>query len=211
MRTKLPTKSELMEHIKSHRSYKLCKKYAVNQCGPQSECRYQHSILPPGVHICYKCGVISSSKTDIMKHIKSSHGTEICFNFLLNKCEFINCMFSHSISSAQYVENIPEREMALPSAPNDDSTTDTVAMTELCAQPLINQDFPNLPISRPEVWSQVVAKRQKAQDSVLLNMPQQLQDQTMVVTTQVIQAQLQKMIPQILEAVLAALKSPTPQ
>ena len=125
--------------------------------------------------------------------------------------EISYCMFSPSISSAQDVENIPEREMALPSAPTDNSTTDIMARTEVCAQPLIDQDFPNLPISRPEVWSQAVAKRQKAQDSVPLNMPQQLQDQIMVVTTQVIQAQLQKTISQILEAVLVALKSPTPQ
>ena len=35
---KFQTKSELIDHIKIHKSYKLCKNYAMNNCGPQIEC-----------------------------------------------------------------------------------------------------------------------------------------------------------------------------
>jgi hypothetical protein len=121
---KFQTKGELMEHIKTHISYKTCKKYAVNQWGIQSECRYNHVILPPGVQICFKCGETSESKTDIIKHIKSSHGTEICHNFLLNKCDFKDCMFSHPVTIALNVEKTPEREMETPSAPNEEDFID---------------------------------------------------------------------------------------
>ena len=139
--TKFQTKDELMEHLKSHKSYKPCKRYVENKCGTENECRYKHVILPPGVQVCYKCGVTSSSKTDIMKHIKSSHGTKICHNFLLNKCDFDHCMFSHAIPSEIYVEITPEREMDTPTAPTEEDffnlpTTGPVVRTEPRAQPL---------------------------------------------------------------------------
>ena len=151
-------------------SYKPCKKYAVNKCGVQSECRYSHVILPPGVNVCYKCGVTSSSKTDIMKHIKSSHGTEICHNFLLNKCDFDNCMFSHSISNGLNVEIIPERDMVTPTAPTEEDfvnppTTGPVVRTEPRAQPLTPQ---------VERLSQEEAIRQVAVNQISMHMEQML-------------------------------------
>ena len=111
---KVKNKNDLIAHIKIHKSYKLCKNYAVNKCELESECRYNHDIF---LRICYKCGVKSSSKTDIIKHIKTKHGNETCHNFLLNRCDYQECMFSHERSSAPSVESIPEREMATPSAP----------------------------------------------------------------------------------------------
>ena len=143
--TKFQTKGDLMEHIKTHKSYKPCKKYALNKCDmSENECRYKHVILPPGVHVCYKCGVTSSSKTDIMKHIKSYHGTEICYNFLLNKCDFDNRIFSHAIPNGLNADTTPEREMATPSAPTvedfiDLPTTGPVVRTEPRAQPQTSQ------------------------------------------------------------------------
>jgi hypothetical protein len=168
--TKFQTKDELMTHIKTHMSYKPCKKYAVNKCGVQSECRYSHVILPPGVNVCYKCGVTSSSKTDIMKHIKSSHGTEICHNFLLNKCDFDNCMFSHSISNGLNVEIIPERDMVTPTAPTEEDfvnppTTGPVVRTEPRAQPLTPQ---------VERLSQEEAIRQVAVNQISMHMEHML-------------------------------------
>ena len=134
---KCQTKSVLIEHIKTHKSHKLCKKYAVNKCEESdSECRYKNVILPPGDQICYKCGVTTSSKTDLIKHIKSGHGTEICHNFLANKCDFEKCMFSH----VNPVEKISEREMVTPTAPTEADFVDLppigpVGRTEERAQP----------------------------------------------------------------------------
>ena len=156
---KFQTKGELREHLNTHISYKSCKKYAVNKCGTQSECQYNHVILPPGVHICYKCGVTSESKTDIIKHIKSSHGDEICHNFLLNKFAFDHCMFSHPMTSALNVDRTPEREMETPSAPPEEDfinlpTTGPVVRTE----PRAEQEQET---ARPVLWSSLVAQGPK--------------------------------------------------
>ena len=138
------TKSELIDHIKMHKSYKPCKNYALNKCGSESECRYGHVILPPGLDICYKCGVTSSSKTDMIKHIKAKHGNEICHNFLLKRCEFQTCMFSHRSDNTPSVVRISEREMVTPSAPTESDfvdlpTTGPVVRTEERAHPVTPQ------------------------------------------------------------------------
>ena len=184
---KFQTKGELIDHIKIHKSYKLCRNYALNKCGPQSECRYQHTILPPGVHICYKCGITSSSKTDIIKHVKILHGNEMCHNFLLNKCDFQNCMFSHKSSHAQNVEKVSKQEMLTPSAPTE-------------------TDFVNLPITGP-----VVRTEERAQPQTLLEeqlSPQQ-QETIRQETVRIITMHMEQMLPQILSQITQAMTKKT--
>ena len=185
---KFKTKSELLDHIKVHKSYKLCKNYALNKCGPESECRYKHMILPPGVHICYKCGVTSASKTDIMRHIRAKHGDEICHNFILNRCEYQSCMFSHNTSSAPSVEKIPERVMVTPSAP-------------------LEANFGNLSTIGP-----VVGTEERAQPHMEGLSPQQ-QEMIKQVAVKQITMYMEQMLPQILAQITDSLtkKTPAPQ
>ena len=184
---KVQTKSELIDHIKIHKSYKLCKNYAMNNCGPQIECRYQHTILPPGLHICYKCGVTSPSKTDIMKHIKSKHGNEICHNFLRNRCEYQRCMFSHNNPHALNVESVPEREMVTPSAPRE-------------------ADFVDLPTIGPVVRIEERAQPQTPQEEVLS--PQQ-QEEMRQATVRLVTMHMEQMIPQIIAQISEAMTKKT--
>ena len=159
----------------------------MNNCGPQIECRYQHTILPPGLHICYKCGVTSPSKTDIMKHIKSKHGNEICHNFLRNRCEYQRCMFSHNNSHAPNVESVPEREMVTPSAPRE-------------------ADFVNLPTIGPVVRIEERAQPQTPQEEVLS--PQQ-QEEMRQVTVRLVTMHMEQMIPQIIAQISEAMTKKT--
>jgi hypothetical protein len=194
-----------MEHIKTHRSYKLCKKYAVNKCEESdSECRYKHVILPPGVQICYKCGVTTSSKTDLIKHIKSKHGAEICHNFLANKCDFEKCMFSHIVPSAQSVKKIPERQMATPSAPTEEDflnlpTTGPVVRTEPRAQQ--EQETTRLPTPRSVLWSSIVTQ----EPITVPRMSEEAQNKIKKMATHVIESQIKELLPQILTKVIADL------
>ena len=182
------TKSELIDHIKIHKSYKPCQNYAMNKCERESEeCRYKHIILPPGVHVCYKCGVTSSSKTDIIKHIKAKHGNEICHNFLLKRCEFQNCMFSHSSTNAQCVEIISEREMETPSAPTE-------------------SDFFNPSTIGPVVRAEERAQPQTPQGEGLSSQQQEMIRQ---VTVRQITMHIEKMLPQILANITEAMTKKT--
>ena len=201
---KCQAKVKLMEHIKTHRSYKLCKKYAVNKCEVESECRYGHVILPPGVQICYKCGVTTSSKTDLIKHIKSKHGAEICHNFLANKCDFEKCMFSHIVPSAQSVEKIPERKMATPSAPTEEDflnlpTTGPVVRTEPRAQQ--EQETTSLYNPRSVLWSSILTQ----QPITVPRMSEEAQNKIKKMATHVIESQIKELLPQILTKVIADL------
>ena len=62
-----------------------------------SPCRFNHIILQSNEEICFKCGLRFSSKTDIITHIKNSHGNTVCHKFLQNECERSSeeCLFSH--------------------------------------------------------------------------------------------------------------------
>ena len=106
-------------HIReNHLTYKPCKTFATNECEYEGECRFRHIILQRGQHICYKCGVIFNSKTDLTRHIKNVHGNEICKKFKENKCQYgSKCHFKHT-------QIVQRQEQAIPT----------------------NQDFPALPI-----------------------------------------------------------------
>ena len=130
-----PSKNDLNGHIKeTHKTHKPCNKFPGNRCEyDDDECRYRHIILQQGEHICYKCGEITTSRTNIMNHIKEIHGNILCHKFLLNKCTYFSrCLYSHSGTPGQCVERTPAREMVTPSAP-------------------LEEDFPSLPTSSPMV------------------------------------------------------------
>ena len=73
-----PTKNDLNRHIKeNHKTHKPCNKFPGNRCEYDDECRYRHVILQQGQHICYKCGEITMSRTDMMNHIKETNGNSV--------------------------------------------------------------------------------------------------------------------------------------
>ena len=58
-------------------------------------------VLQEGEQICYTCGLVFSSTTDLIKHIKESHANIICHKFLKGQCTFNGkCLFSHTVSKA---------------------------------------------------------------------------------------------------------------
>ena len=101
------SKPEIKNHMKeAHKSYKLCRNFPHNRCEYDTECSFRHIILEQGKHICYRCGKISNSKTEMMKHVKETHGNIICKKFLQNECNFgSRCLFKHTSGIAQNVEN----------------------------------------------------------------------------------------------------------
>ena len=92
----LRDKQELKDHITTHKSYKPCKNYLTNTCSAVS-CRFNHIKIPVDQEICFKCGLQFNSKTDLMNHIKTKHGSTLCHKFLHNKCQRSSeeCIFSH--------------------------------------------------------------------------------------------------------------------
>ena len=91
------SKNELKKHIgESHRSHKPCRDYATNSC-EYAECRFRHIKLRENEHICYKCGVRSSTIKDLMMHIREIHGSEPCTKFAKGECDRnLRCWYSHS-------------------------------------------------------------------------------------------------------------------
>ena len=88
-------KQELTSHINnSHKTYKPC--INCDKC-EREDCRYNHNKLQGNQEICYKCGLEFTSKTNIINHIKTIHGSEICHKFLQNECSRSSkeCIFSH--------------------------------------------------------------------------------------------------------------------
>ena len=83
--------------IKDHQTYKPCVKFEANKCGEASKCRFRHIKLKESEEICYKCGQICTSKTDIINHIKDIHGNEVCHIFLSNQCSrsSAQCIYKH--------------------------------------------------------------------------------------------------------------------
>ena len=89
--------------IEDHQSHKPCREFATNSCGYERDCRYKHIILKKGEHICYKCGLIFTSKSSLLDHIKNNHH-EMCLKFLEGNCTFgIRCIYKHTTTSAQNV------------------------------------------------------------------------------------------------------------
>ena len=132
------SKAEMKVHMKeAHKSYKPCKNFPLNKCEYNEDCTFDHIILQEGQHVCFRCGHISNSKTEIMNHIKEKHGNIICQKFLKNQCSFHNrCLFQHVTSIAQNVQTI--------SNPGHSSTSYTPSP----------QDFPDTLTMRPVVGMQ---------------------------------------------------------
>ena len=90
-------REDLNNHImKDHKTYKPCIKFAVDKC-QETKCRFPHVKLKGKEEICYKCGHMCTSKTDLINHIKDNHGNEICHKFLSNQCgrSSAKCIFKH--------------------------------------------------------------------------------------------------------------------
>ena len=102
------SKEEMKQHLKEHKSYKPCRKFQTNSCELiEEDCSFNHIILGPNEQICYKCNHITTSKTELMKHIKDMHGNEVCHKFLANKCDFASrCLFRHTSSAVKNVDRV---------------------------------------------------------------------------------------------------------
>ena len=132
------TQRELNTHMKEdHKSHKPCDYFMEDRCDLDEECRFKHIKLKQGEQICYTCGLIFSSKKDLLNHIRELHGHTICHRFLKNQCTFRRCLFSHRNTPVTNVERTRDETRS----PN-----------------LQTQDFPKLHATRPVMWSQVVAQ-----------------------------------------------------
>ena len=92
-------KDSLYQHIKNeHTKFKPCTKFAQNSCDLDNECLYYHIKMKPEEYICFKCGMTFIYKANLLKHIKTVHGTIKCKKFLQNQCKFSSntCIYSHS-------------------------------------------------------------------------------------------------------------------
>ena len=174
------TKSELIDHIKKHKSYKPCDDFQEARC-VDDKCRFAHKILQQGEHICYKCGDIFRSKRDMLKHIEHKHGNTMCYKFLRNECRARRCLYSHGLPASD-VATTTERNISQTTAP----------------------DFHRQHTTRPVVWSQVVAQGTQAQ--VQSNMSEEVQNQSQGMEAQVLQA-LTKMIPQLTKQLICILRT----
>ena len=170
------SKEELELHLKDHQSYKPCRNFGSNNCEfNEDECSFRHIILEQNQQICYKCGSITTSKTELMKHIKEEHGSELCHKFLENKCTFgSRCLFTHIISPVQNVDRVstPARH-TMKDFPNT-LTTEPVVRPQ--GRP---QNVPPAPL-----WSQICQQDQNPIQAlttqVMLMMNQMNQIQTML-------------------------------
>ena len=94
----LKNKQDLKEHITTvHWSYKPCTNYKTDSCSA-TPCRFNHIKLQINQEICYNCGKLYSSKSDIINHIKTHHGNTMCHKFMQNKCDRSGeeCIFNHN-------------------------------------------------------------------------------------------------------------------
>ena len=127
------SKKELVNHMKeTHKTYKPCKNFKLNKCEYNQECLFPHIVLPEGHHICYKCGLIFATPTEVMKHIKEKHGNIICHKFMRGQCTYTKCLFSHPGKDAYFVSQ------ATPTAqdfPNTLPTTSPVVGVQGRANP----------------------------------------------------------------------------
>ena len=136
------SKTELKTHIvNSHKSHKPCRNYARGLCEHENEeCQFKHLILQRGEYICYKCGKIFKTQTDLMNHIKIAHGNEACLKLQSGECQHGNrCIFTHVKLSARNVAR-PQEQV---------ETEEAGALTQ--------EDFPELPtaaLSRLSVGDQ---------------------------------------------------------
>ena len=76
----------------------------------ETMCRFRHIKLQPTEDICYKCGTIFLSKTDLINHIKKQHDNIVCHKFIQNQCERSSddCIFSHCPEDVEKHINIQQ-------------------------------------------------------------------------------------------------------
>ena len=99
--TQFQMRYQLRNHMtEQHRAHKPCSKYALNKCEFDSDCRFNHIILEPNQLICFECGNITNSKTSLMKHIETEHGSIPCNKYAIGKCPYGDkCLYKHSNSN----------------------------------------------------------------------------------------------------------------
>ena len=100
---KFKTKSDLDIHIiAEHKSYKPCRNFATDSC-EYTKCRYNHTVLKKGEHLCYKCGDIFNKKSVLLNHIKNIHN-DLCLKYLEGICTYgSRCVYIHTETIAQDV------------------------------------------------------------------------------------------------------------
>ena len=81
------SKNDFNRHInKTHKTHKPCNKFPENRCEyDDDKLRYRYIILQQGEHIRNICGEITTSRTDIINHMKEIHGSTVCHKFLLKR------------------------------------------------------------------------------------------------------------------------------
>ena len=99
------------QHKHKHKSYKPYKHFANNECEYEGGCRFSHKILQRGQPVCYKYGDILSSKTELIRHIRSEHGNEVCKKFKENDCDYgSKCLFQHINGIVRQAQAIPTQQ-----------------------------------------------------------------------------------------------------
>ena len=178
-------KRELNRHMReNHKNFKPCKSFALNRCEFDEDCIFNHTILQEGHHICYKCGLILTTKTEMIKHIKEIHGSTICHRFLRNQCSFSSkCFYSHTL--------IPAQNVAI--------TTVTSPAYRPAPSPPTAQDFPDMPTTGP-----VVRAQERAQPQTLATQVPQVLEQTQQ-QRQSIEAQVKAALPELIEQLVSLL------
>ena len=94
-------------------TYKPCRN--IKTCVYAPRCRYNHKEYPEGHQVCYKCGSVSKTLHDLMKHRKKEHKVPLCKNFLKNTCQFSehDCYHMHTSKApntpVQIVGNSPNQ------------------------------------------------------------------------------------------------------
>ena len=116
----LNSKNQLNQHIQDeHITYKPCRDYATNSCEYKEEFRYRHIKLRDNEHICYKCGTLSATVKDLMKHIQEIHGSQPCTKFAIGQCDRNSrCWYSHSNvtnnTTTQNTSNVEDQDFQGP-------------------------------------------------------------------------------------------------
>ena len=82
-------------------------------CDYDDECDCRLIVLDQGEHICFKCGHIETSTTELFKHITKKHGDVPCHKFQTNQCNFgAQCLFSHKVNKHKkgQHEHLPQQD-----------------------------------------------------------------------------------------------------
>ena len=144
-------KNEIENHLRvDHKTYRPCKKYAENNCEKEI-CRFSHKTLQHGEEVCYKCGDIYTSKTDLINHIKTQHGMVICHKFLKNECSRTSdeCIFSHKTMPNRTKSSPPLQQQVFRERPTAQAQRPVVGMQTMSEHIQIQQQ-----LNRPQMGSQ---------------------------------------------------------